>query len=456
MNRTCYYFEKLMSIPRKSGNESMIADYLCDFAKEKGLPYHRNDVHDVIIKKNNNSSKNIILQCHTDMVCVSDTNNSKDFNKEGIDWYIEGDFYKAKGTTLGADNGIGVAMILSLLQETGDLPNIEAIFTTQEETTMIGAERLEYEKINGKTLISLDGVEEGVLEVSSAGMCNISLVKKLNKIDRIADEKVYKLKIDNLLGGHSGDDIHKNRINAISLLFKVLKEISPIGVIGINGGSKDNVIASFASCEFVSLLDINELKVVVSKSSDISEENNNKPKISIEEIDEIKDAYDFKSVIKLINKFKQGVLTYNKNRFPITSQNIGVIDLNKERLEIQVSLRSSDIEEEIKKLNEIECLARENGFQYNLKVKKPFFPYKEDSKLRKILSNSYNKLYNKEVTIRHIHACMEGGIFSNNIKNLDICTISPNVYDIHTVKERVSISSINRVYEWLLFALKQF
>ena len=380
MNRTSYYFEKIMSIPRESGNEGVIADYLCDFAKEKGLFYHRNEVHDVIIRKDNNSSKNIILQCHTDMVCVS--MHKKDFGKEGIDWYIEEDFYKAKGTTLGADNGIGVAMILSLLEENQEnFPNIEAVFTTQEETTMIGAEKLNYEKIRGKTLISLDGVEEGVLEVSSAGMCNISLVKTLNKLDDVERANCYKIKINNLLGGHSGDDIHKNRINAITLLFKILKDIFPIGVINVNGGSKDNVIASSASCEFISSLSINELKSIIDRYVSISEENGNKPKISIEEIKTIKGVYDFNSALKLINQLKQGVLTQNSCSFPVTSQNVGVINFNEGILEVKMSLRSSDKEDENKKLNEIENLAKENEFKYELKTKKPFFPYKENSKL---------------------------------------------------------------------------
>ena len=454
MNKTCTYFEKIMSIPRPSGNEKKIAAFLCNFAKENNFEYYTDDYFNVIIKKNNHSENTIILQCHTDMVCVNDIGVNKDFDNEGIDWYIDGDYYKAKGTTLGADNGIGIAMILSLLKENNNnFPNIEAIFTTQEETTMLGATNLHYSKLNGNTLISLDGIKEGDLEVSSAGMCNIELKKPLKEVPIPAYANAYEIEIDYLLGGHSGDDIYKNRINAIHLLAQILNDLEVIGIVDIKAGQKNNVIPSSANCKFLTLSDKEQVNNICKKYRELTEENDNHPQIYAKSFVNFAEAYDATEIINLITNFNHGMITSTDDGFPILSENMGVIEKNMQELKILLSVRSSSIEQEESQLKEIEKLAKQNNFNYILELKKPFFPYRENSKLRETLTKTYKELFNKEVSIKRVHACMEGGIFSKNIKDLDICTISPNVYDIHTTQERISISSINRVYEWLLKTL---
>ena len=456
MNKTFEFFEKILSIPRPSGNEEKIAEYLCDFSVKNNLEFYTDNFHNVIIKKNNNSNKTIMLQCHTDMVCVSDFGIDKDFNNEGVDWYIEDDCYKAKGTTLGADNGIGVAIILSVLEENcPNLPNIEAIFTTQEETTMLGAINLNYSKLTAKNLISLDGITEGDLEVSSAGMCNIELAKKLQKI-KIPSANHYSLEIDGLLGGHSGDDIHKNRINAIHLLAQILIVVQAVGISDIKSGLKNNVIPSSAICRFATMLDNKRVEAICANYKHVAEENNNKPQIQLKQISNNKDVYNASELINLINNFKHGTILKTMEGFPILSENMGVIEKIGEEIKILLSVRSSSVEHEESQLNEIENIAIKNNFKYTLELKKPFFPYRENSQIRKSLSKTYKKLFNKDVSIKHVHACMEGGILSNNIKNLDMCTISPNVFNIHTTKERISISSTNRVYEWLIETLKVF
>ena len=208
------YFEDFLSIPRKSGNEKLISDYLVKFAINNGLEYYQDSYYNVIIKRksNNNSNNTIILQGHIDMVCVSDIDY--DFNNNGIKWFIEDGMYKAFNTSLGADNGIGCSIILEVLSNKSiKIPNIEAIFTTNEETNMLGAKRLDYSKITGKDLISIDGTDEGVIEVSSAGMVSILFDKKINY--EFKDGKLYRIIITGLLGGHSGTDIDKDRINSI-------------------------------------------------------------------------------------------------------------------------------------------------------------------------------------------------------------------------------------------------
>ena len=166
MSNVLSYFEEIMQIPRESGKEEKIADYLVNYAKENNIEYSLGKYNTVFLKKNNNSDKTIILQAHSDMVCVS--TDDYDFDNKGIPFYIDGDYYKSKNTSLGADDGIGLAIILAILQENENMPNIEVMITTQEETTMLGASNFDYSLLSGKTLISLDGIKEADIESSSA------------------------------------------------------------------------------------------------------------------------------------------------------------------------------------------------------------------------------------------------------------------------------------------------
>lgn len=457
MNNVCKYFEKIMSIPRPSGKEDKIANCLCEFAKARGLWFSKDKFHNVIIKKDNGSKKTIILQCHQDMVCVADAGVNKDFESDGIDWYVDGDYYKAHGTTLGADNGIGVAIILSILdEESKEFPNIEAVFTTQEETTMQGAINLNYDELKGKTLISLDGIKEGDLESSCAGMCNIELAKKLSEARLDAKDNIYELKIDGLLGGHSGDDIGKNRLNAIDLLFRLLKGLNATGIVSIEAGKSNNVIPSFANAIFITKLSENEVNKICNDFECLSEEGGNTPKIYCSLKGAQGKAYELEGATELITTFNHGMIVGNSDGFPILSENMGAITLKDDTLKIALSIRSSDIKLENKQLEIIEKLSKDNGFDFDLVLRKPASPFKEDSILRKSLAKTYKKLFSKDVEIKHIHACMEMGMFAKNIKDLDICTIAPNVYDIHTTSEKVSISSINRVYDWIVETLNDF
>ena len=203
MSNVLSYFEEIMQIPRESGKEEKIADYLVNYAKENNIEYSLGKYNTVFLKKNNNSDKTIILQAHSDMVCVSI--DDYDFDNKGIPFYIDGDYYKSKNTSLGADDGIGLAIILAILQENENMPNIEVMITTQEETTMLGASSFDYSLLTGKTLISLDGIKEADIESSSAGMCSLTLNKIINY--EVENSNTYKLSINGLKGGHSGDDI---------------------------------------------------------------------------------------------------------------------------------------------------------------------------------------------------------------------------------------------------------
>ncbi len=450
------YFEEILNIPRESGKEEKIAQYLVNYAKENKIEYHLGKYNTVFLRKNNNSDKTIILQAHSDMVCVS--TNYYDFDTKSIPFYIEGDCYKAKNTSLGADDGIGVAIILAILQEDENMPNIEVMITTQEETTMIGAMNFDYSLITGKTLISLDGIKEADIESASAGMCSMTISKKLKYNEYSGN--LYRLNVSGLAGGHSGDDINKNRANAIKIIVKVFDVIGFNAITKINIGERDNVIPSNGFVDFLSDFDIDTIKNMIDTIDIKLSEDDEKFYYTIETLNKIKEnkaIEDSKSTMLLLNELKNGLLeVYQEDCFPMLSANIGKVLVQNDILTIKYSIRSSDKFKEEELISQTKTIASKHGFELKIDAQKPFFPFKENSNIRKILSSSYRELYGKNATIKKVHACMEGGILSKNIDDLDMCTIAPTIENCHSINETLSISSTQRVYEWLKDTLIKF
>ena len=254
--RVFHYFEEISNIPRGSGNMKGISDYCVDFAISQSLKYYRDDANNVIIKKPASKGYEdkapIILQGHLDIVCQKTAESNKDFLKEGIALIIDGDFIKADGTTLGADNGIAVAMVLAILEDnTISHPAIEAVFTTDEEIGMIGAGKLDFGLLKGKRMINLDSEEEDVLTVSCAGGSDFEAILPVKR----ENFNGYKVEIilKGLKGGHSGVEIHKGRVNADILAGRIvnrLKAVCDFSLIAINGGDKSIVITNLCSIEF--------------------------------------------------------------------------------------------------------------------------------------------------------------------------------------------------------------
>ena len=447
MKNTLEYFEEIMKIPRESGKEEKIAEYLVNYAKKNNIEYSLGKYNTVFLKKNNNSNKTIILQAHSDMVCVS--NDEYDFENRGIPFYKDGDYYKSKNTSLGADDGIGIAIILSILQENENMPNIEVMITTQEETTMLGASNFDYSLLSGKTLISLDGIKEADIESSSAGMCSITISKEI--LNEESNDIKYKIDISGLMGGHSGDDIHKDRCNAVKLGFNIISKLECTGLYHVDIGEKDNVIPNNGSIVFSSNFDLDKInETLKGLSYNLSRDDNNL-KLSVVQCNQnLRRISNYNEIINFINELDDGLIErFKEDKFPLLSSNIGKINILDNKIIIKMSVRSSDEYKEEKQLDRIKELCNKYNLMFNLDVKKPFFPYKEKSYIRQLLANTYKELYNKETTVKKIHACMEGGIISSNIDNLDICTIAPTIDNCHSVNERVSISSTIRVYNWL-------
>lgn len=448
------YFEEVMAIPRPSGKEEKIAGYLVTFAQKHHLDYYVDQYSNVIIRKKGTlpyKCEPVILQAHIDMVCDSDV--SFDFDNEGIKWYKEEGFYKAFKTTLGADNGVGVAIILSILHDSSLVhPPIEALFTSSEETTMEGAKFLDYTQLCGKRLISLDGTAENKIDVSSAGMASITVKKEFELID--SNIPTYQLSISGLLGGHSGADISYKRGNAIKILADILKEVTDIEIVNINGGSKINVIPSKAKCTFKTKKDISqEIMFYTNLYKDMY------PSIKID-FKRVKDKNQVISndvsldIVKFLDKIENGVLKKNEVKFPLTSSNLGVVELNKKEITIKLSIRSSIVGYEDYYVNRAQSLARRTKFTFYLEDKAPFFTYREESPIRDLLVKTYQELYDKKIELEDVHAGLEGGIFANEIKDLDLCVIGANLYNIHSTMESVEIESIKRVQAWLIKTLE--
>lgn len=449
------YFEEILEIPRPSGKEDKIAGYLVYFAEKHNLEYDVDKYSNVIIRKKGTlpyKCDPIILQAHTDMVCTSI--EPYDFDNLGINWYIEDGCYKAIGTTLGSDNGVGIAIILALLHDNSLVhPPIEAVFTSQEETTMNGAKFLDYSKIKGKRLISLDGTEENKIEVSCAGMASIKV--DIDKDEIESNLLTYQVAISGLLGGHSGTDINKRRGNAIKILANILKDIDDIEIVSISGGSKENVIPSSAKCIFKTKYDLSS---EISFFKNFYEILHNTIKIDFRRMKQRDTAISNKksrNIINFLNKLEDGVLKKNEIEFPLTSSNLGVIETTKNKVLITLSIRSSIVGFEDLYVNRVERLAKRNKMNYFLEDKKPFFTFKENSPLRQLLVDEYELLYNEPIILEDVHAGLEGGIFANEIKDLDMCVIAANLHDIHTVNERAEINSIKRVYEWIKLCLEK-
>ncbi len=463
-DKTLDYFTKISKIPRPSGMETGIRNFLIEFAKSHNLEYLTDNTYNVIIKKASNKkdcNKTLILQAHTDMVCEKNGDLDFDFLTQGINIKTEGDFLMAEGTTLGADNGIGLSMILSILDDdTLEIPNLECVFTAQEETTMQGAIDLDFSNLKSNYLLSIDGTDEAKIEVSSAGMKVIKYSRTFTTSSLTEKNSCYKLSLSGLRGGHSGSEIHTNRKNAIKLLFDFLKTLKDVNLISISGGGKSNAIARECNCSFSCNNSFNELQLLTKNFQLMHKDCEPDFLIKLESI-QLEDKTiinNSNELIDFITTHKNGVLEYDvKNpTFPLVSNNLANINLTEATVDIIISIRSSVIKLEKQYLDEINENAKNHGFNNEVLSSAPFFEKKDNSYLQNLCKTSYETLFDKPCVITGVHAGLEGGVFASKNKDLDICVIAPNIYDAHSPKEKVSLSSIFRVYKWLEKILKDF
>ena len=462
------YFEEICSMPHGSGNTKQISDYLVNFAKSHDLRYIQDDADNVIIfgdaTPGYEDHPAVILQGHMDMVCEQDSDCTIDMAKEGLDVTYEGNLVYAKGTTLGADNGIAVAMGMAILADkTIPHPPIELLITSDEEIGLLGAAAVDLSELKGRTLINLDSEGEGIFTVSCAGGCvaNIGL-----PVERHA---VYgpciRLVVDGLKSGHSGADIHRNRANANNVMGEFMSRIQklmPLCLTSLSGGAKDNVIPGSCQATLVAMgINLERINGIAEQLQAEIREQYDEPNATIQAFDV--DALGGNSlstestakVISLLCAAPNGVQAWSKDIEGLvqTSLNMGVVKLG-DKMNVTLSVRSSVNSEKREVLDQLKKLAEMFDASYAEDGAYPAWEYKKESRLRDVMVSTYRELFGKDAKVEAIHAGLECGLFSEKLPGLDCVSIGPQMHDIHTSRERLEIESTKRTWDFLLAVLK--
>ncbi len=446
MNNTIRFFKEIASIPRESGNEEGIANYLVQFAKARNLSYVKDQYNNVLIKKENNDLPCLILQAHTDMVCVSD-DEQFDFAKEPIEVLEKDGYLYANHTTLGADNGIGVAQILNLLDS--DIPcNIEAVFTTSEETTMVGAINFDTNLLTGKYLLNLDGFDENTILTESAAYYDL-VMKKIDLTRKKSTKKyAYAISLTGLFGGHSGYDLLKNRGNAILLIAQFLKTLDG-DLASITSGTKNNVFPS--SAKAIIWTDIEHIQNYIEEFLSKYHELYPSLTLNYELINHDGECFlDTDEFLDFLACFPSRALHYNLNHLVTTSINLGVIQDGY----LEIGLRSSRKEEASKALLDLEEYAKEYGFVLKEEGYQPGFYSDANCQMIQLLQDTCSYSTPPEVTLAHI--TVEVGFFQEKIPDLQVAIISPKILNAHSTKECVELHSVELVDQWLIRFIEEF
>lgn len=485
-----YFFEEICKIPHGSGNTEGISNYLAEFARERKLEYYQDKVGNVILIKEASPGYEdhapVMLQGHMDMVAVKEPDVDIDMEKDGLKLLVDGDRLMADGTSLGGDDGIAVAYGLALLDGTGyKHPRIELVITVDEEVGMDGARALDVTPLKAKQLVNLDSEEEGIFLSSCAGGARVDL--HFDSEISIQRGVVCEVNICGLQGGHSGEEIHRERGNAICLLGRVLcrlLEKMELYIVELKGGVADNAIPAQAKAKILitkyekedGLLqavrgeDMEEecirlLKTICEKLNqelkvELADKDNG---IEIEtficktEDEEVIDREESRILISLINALPYGVQAMSRAMPGMveTSLNPGQIFMEGRRVNIGISVRSALESSKMALIDKLGSLAYLAGADMEVSGIYPGWAFRKESQLRNKMVEVYRKLYQKEPEIRAIHAGVECGLLADKIPDLDCVSIGPDMKNIHTTKEELSISSVGRVWDYLIKLLEE-
>ena len=462
------YFEKLCSIPHGSRNTKMISDYLVSFAKEQGIRYVQDELNNVLMFQEGTcgyeNHPSVILQGHMDMVCEKDEDCPINMDTDGLDVAHDGTHIFAKGTTLGGDNGIAVAYALALLADkTIPHPPLEVIITVDEEIGMEGAAGVDLSSLKGRTMLNLDSEDEGVFTVSCAGGARGTIHLPLQR--RVVYGPCVKLVVEELQGGHSGVEIHKNRANANKVMGELLSRVQqkmPICITKLQGGAKDNAIPRSCTVTFVALgmhpEQINEICDTLEKEVR-AEFDEPQCIIRGDDVDAMGgNALTTEctaKVIALLNSAPNGVQSWSEDIEGLvqTSLNLGVVSMSDE-LTLTFAVRSSVNQEKRELLAKLKELADFHGGSYSEMGDYPAWEYRKDSPLRDTMVRIFKEKFAREPEVVAIHAGLECGMLSEKLPGLDCVSIGPDMLDIHTSREKLSIASTARTWEFLLEILK--
>ena len=463
------YFEEISQIPRGSGNEKEISDFLYKFAKDLNLEVIQDDHLNILIRKpateGYESCPGVILQGHMDMVCEKNKDVDHDFEKDPLELRVIDDMIYANGTTLGADNGIAVAMSMAVLAS-NDIhhPSLEVLITSDEEAGMTGANGLDGSLLKGKYIINLDSEEEGFLLVSCAGgnRAYVTLPLTYKSIDD--NKEALLIEVKGLLGGHSGMDIVKQRANSNVVMGRILNLIDvDYDLVEVNGGSKNNAIPR--ECESKVVVDKNQvdaLKASISKIEEIlkHEFRTSDPdlKVVVSETTAEKALNDEckSKVILLLNLIPNGIQTQSMEIEDLveSSTNLGVVKTLEDKMSFESAVRSSVATLRQNINDKTKLLADSVGAHFENTDGYPAWEYAKDSKLEHICVDVYEKLTGRKPNITAIHAGLECGLLLAKMNGAEAISMGPDMFEVHTPNEHLSIPSVKNVYEYLLEILK--
>lgn len=453
------YFEEISAIPRMSLHEEKIADYIENFSRSRGFYCVRDKHNNVFVRMSATAGREqdpaILLQGHTDMVCEANEGTDHDFLTQGLELYVDGEYVRAKGTTLGADNGVAVAIMLAALDgEYPSHPELEFLFTSGEEIGLVGAGAFDYSLVGARKMINLDSAEEGFVTVGCAGG-----VRSSSEIEGTLSENTspcLTFTVKGLIGGHSGEDINKNRHSATSLVFRLLRSLAlreKIRLAAVNGGDKDNAIAREASAT-VACEDTERIKTLLScLAEEIRSELGESDKgfvlnITDDSSDTAFDSDSTQRIITLGSSVGTGVLKMSAQIEGLVefSRNLGSVKTEGARVCFVWSTRSPKEGQLDSGEEEITLLANACGAvntkHYN---RYPGWNYPGESALCDSFCAAFDKLYGKKINRLILHAGLECGIVKNAIPDMDIISVGPDEIDIHSPDEKLGIPSTKRL-----------
>jgi len=468
-----YYFQKLASIPRGSGNTDQIAEYCMEFASENGLRARRDKANNVILFAEGTPgyerSDPVILQAHLDMVCEKEEGCGLDMEKDGLELCTDGVTVWARGTTLGGDNGIAVAYILAVLaSDTIAHPPIEALFTSDEEIGMLGARALDAGDLTAKRLINMDSEEEGVLCVSCAGgvraHCSIPFsVERTNRALGCA----YRIEVSRLLGGHSGVEIHKQRENAVKLLGNVLASASracTLSLVCASGGGKENAIPKTAQATVcvplnqAHMLEYSVKEFLILMHHELS---TTEPELLITAKptnmpEQCMDQESSRRLIFALQQIPDGMqkMSPEIEGMVQTSLNLGTLRTESGHVQLRYLIRSNTASGKQLLLERVTAFVEYLGGSVVMQSDYPAWEYRIKSKLRETMIRTFEEVYNKAPEVTAIHAGLECGILAGKIMDIDMVSFGPTLSDVHTPKESMDVASVRRSWKYLINVLE--
>jgi dipeptidase D len=466
------YFEKICTVPRPSKKEEKIIAWLKEFAEKNKLEYRQDEAGNILITKpatpGNEDKKTVVLQSHMDMVCEKNSNTDHDFETDPIKPYIDGEWIKARGTTLGADDGIGMAAQLALLAS-DDIGHgkIECLFTVDEETGLSGAFALKAGFFEGKILLNLDSEDEGELFIGCAGGVDTIVSMEFDTEDIPDSHTGFSVQVNGLTGGHSGDDIHKGRGNSNKILNRFLWNLNnrfDMKLVRFDGGNLRNAIPREAKALFsIHKDDVTALREYYESfygimSSELSE---TEPgfNLTLDPTDLDSPAMDEDSQLDLLYSLyacPNGVISWSHSIKDLveTSTNLASVKFNENRIVITTSQRSSSDDARTDIASMVECVFR----LANASVKRtggyPGWKPDSNSEILRISESAYEKLFNVTPKVRAIHAGLECGLFLEKYPDLDMISFGPTIKGAHSPDERLHIGSVEKFWDLLLEILR--